>query len=212
MGGWALTLGPEEASADTSLSLPPGAFKGGELPDLSKVTEEVKGTRLMVDRDLVGPNPGPGVTARITLRSGGVSRMASEATWRLGNHDYALAHQVVWRMSDVGHKPVWERLNAPPPADPPLPDVEPPLPTLKGLQPEDDFGAKLGIYHVTDETLPPTVVGTLSPAVMREHYRAHYPLLGEDNVDGAQLPSIKGNQIEQVNCGGAQAPLKPSGP
>jgi hypothetical protein len=206
LAGWALTLGPDEASADTSLSLPPGAFKGGELPNLGKVTEEVKGIKAMVDRALVGPDPGPGVAARITLRSGGISRMASEATWRLGTRDYALAHQVVWRMSDVGQQPTWERLNAPPQAA----QVEPPLQTLNGLEPEDDFGVKLRIYHVTDEALPPTV-GILSPAVMQEHYRAHYLLLGEKNPANEQLPSIKGNQIEQVNCGAGQAPLKPSG-
>lgn len=203
MEGWALTLGPEEASADTSLNLPPGAFKGGELPNLSDITKEVTGIEKMVDRALVGPNPGAGVAARITLRSGGISRMASEATWRLGNRDYALAHQVIWRMSDVGHQPTWERLDG-------TPQTDPPLATLKGLEPEDDFGVKLKIYHVTDEALPPTV-GTLDPAVMREHYRAHYLLLGENDPADPLLPSIKGNHIEQVNCGAGQAPVKPSG-
>lgn len=206
MEGWALTLGPEEATADTSLRLPPAAFQGGELPDLSEVTEEVTGIKKMVDRELLGLNPGPYVAARITLRSGGVSRMASEATWRLGDRDYALAHQVTWRMSDVSHQPTWERLNGQPGVAPP----PSPLPTLNDLEPEDDFGIKLRIFHVTPEALPPKV-GTLSPEVMQAHYRAHYVLLDENDPEPEQLPRIKGSHIEQVNCGAGQAPVKPVG-
>jgi hypothetical protein len=195
--GWALTLGPEDASADTNL-VHNGTTPGGVLPDLSEITEAVLGMRKTISPDLLTAVPGDGVGARITLRSGGVTRMASEAVWEIGGKEVALAHQVTWRMSDVDHVLNWTGLNGKPDTDPK------PLDTLKSLEPEDDLGYKLRIFHVTDAALPPKG-GILEPAVMREHFRAFYPLLGVEVQDGRLLPSIKSKLINQVNCGAVQA-------
>ncbi|HEX9938794.1 MAG TPA: hypothetical protein VGB15_16765 [Longimicrobium sp.] len=195
--GWALVLGPENASADTNLTHK-GTTPGGALPDLSQITHDVLGARKTVDPALLSVTPGGAVAARITLRSGGVTRMASEASWEIGGKEIALAHQVTWRMSDVDHVLRWEGLDGKPDSDPR------PLDTLKSLEPEDDLGYKLRIFHVTEEALPPKG-GILAPAVMREHFRAFYPLLGVDQQDASLLPSIKGKHINQVNCGAAQS-------
>jgi hypothetical protein len=194
MEGWALILGPEQASADLTLLPPQGASQGGALPNLSELTGK------KVPRALVGPEPGDRVAARITLRSGRVTRMASEATWEIGGHPFPLAHQVTWQMSDVDHALEWQGLNG-------RPNTEPkPLETLQDLEPEDDLGYKLRIFHVTREGLPPKG-GILKPEVMRAHYRAFYPLLGENDPGDDLLPRIKGKHIHQVNCGGGQAAL-----
>lgn len=207
MEGWALTLGPDEASAERDLVPPPGAFQGGELPDLTEITKEgPDDPGKTVDRALVGLNPGNKVAARITLRSGRVARILSEARWRIGTRDYALAHHVTWRMSDVGEKLDWARLDVEPGADLP----EEPLANLNELTPEADLGYKLEIFHVTRDALPPKG-GILAPAVMREHFRAFYPLIGEGAPGPNLLPTIKGFQINQVNCGSGQAKLKPKG-
>jgi hypothetical protein len=204
MEGWALTLGPEHASADTSLRprwdadqdpVRPAwdADQGAVLPDLSELT----GGRT-VHRSLLGKVPEDRVAARITLRSGGVARMASEATWEIGGKDFALAHQVTWTM-DIDDELRWEGLND-------RPDDHPkPLEKLEDLEPEDDGKPdddvlyRLRIFHVTEDALPPRG-GTLHPAVMRAHYRAFYPLLGEDYPGDELLPRMKSTAVLEVNC------------
>jgi len=188
MEGWALTLGPEDASADTSLRPSWEADQDPELPDLSRLTGGNT-----VHPALLGTYPGDNVAARITLRSGGILRMASEGTWEIGGQDFALAHQVTWRM-EIDDELKWEGLNDKSDDDPK------PLERLADLEPEDDLVYKLRIFHVTEDALPPRG-GTLHPAVMRAHYRAFYPLLGEDYPADDLLPRMKSTSIVEVNCG-----------
>src|ERR1041384_7267906 len=96
MEGWALALGPANASADTTLA-PRDAASKGQLPNLT----ELAGGDKKVDAALVGLEPGDRVAARITLRSGWVTRLDSEATWEIAGQSFALAHQVTWWMPDV---------------------------------------------------------------------------------------------------------------
>jgi len=201
MEGWALTLGPDNASADTSLLPPQGALPGGVLPDLSKITGRT------LDPGLVGMNPGAGVAARITLRSGKVTRMASESTWAIGNDTIALAHQVTWRMWDVEPELKWEPLGGRPQTQT---YPRPPLATLDELEPEDDLDYRLRIFHVTDDALPPRG-GTLKPSEMRSHFRGFYPLLGVNDPVDELLPRILEKQIVEVNCTGGRAALPPTG-
>ncbi|HEV7588509.1 MAG TPA: hypothetical protein VGO40_10375, partial [Longimicrobium sp.] len=136
MEGWALILGADHASADTTLVPPAGTPQGGVLPNLSKITGKT------VHPALLGRTPGDLVAARITLRSGGVVRLASEATWVIDGREYALAHQVTWKM-EADNLLKWEGLNGKADGDPK------PLEKLEELEPEDDLRYKLRIFHVT---------------------------------------------------------------
>jgi hypothetical protein len=209
MEGWALTLGPRHASADTSL-LPKsdadhdrvrpvsGADHGAVLPDLSELTRDGR-----VRRALLGKEPENRVAARITLRSGGITRMASEATWEMGGRDFALAHQVTWTM-DIDDELKWEGLDDKPDDHPkPLRKLEELEPEDDG-KPEDDVLYRLRIFHVTEDALPPRG-GTLHPAVMRAHYRSFYALLGDNDPDDKLLPRMKSTAVVEVNCGAGSA-------
>jgi hypothetical protein len=189
MEGWALTLGSGNADATTDL-VP--LRKGGELPDLSDLTGN------KVNRDLVGLDPGDRVAARITLLSGSVVRMAHESKWEIKRRVFPLAHQVTWQMKVETPVLTWEPLYGKSRADDKLPQ------TLEELEPEDDLGYKLRIFHVTEEALPPRG-GVLRPAEMRAHYRAFYPLLEVDDPAPELLPRIRERQVVEVNCGAAQA-------
>jgi hypothetical protein len=193
--GWALTLGPAQGNAETTLTPPKGKPRGGTLPDLSSLTNNQR-----VASALVGPAPGTAVAARITLRSGGVTSLASEAEWEIEGRKFALAHQVTWTMSDGGAGLQWARLYGPP-------DINPPLNSLDELEPENDLSYKLRIFHVTDDALPPRG-GILQPAVMREHYRALYPLLGITNPASTLLPRMVSSGVVDVNCAGGKAKLE----
>jgi hypothetical protein len=201
MDGWALTLGSADEPLNSDLVAPAGAPRPAALPNLSDITGNP------VRRALLGPNPGPRVAARITLYSGKVSRMASEARWEIDGKGFPIAHQVTWKLEvDPGTELTWERLNGGAQAD-----ARPPLAKLKDLEPEDDLGYKLRIFHVTEKALPPRG-GTLKPSEMRAHYSTFYPLVGEDYPPDKLLPRITEKHIDRVNCGSGQgSPPPPPG-
>jgi hypothetical protein len=199
MEGWALTIGRENAPADawTDLLPPRDAVSDGELPDLSKITGKP------VHPALLGKKPNSKVAARITLRSGRVTRITSEAKWKIDRDEFALAHQVTWEM-DARSVLSWEGLNGKPDGDPK------PLEKLEDLEPEDDLGYKLRIFHVTEDALPPRG-GMLHPAEMRAHFGAFYPLVGEDFPKDALLPRMISRSSVEVNCGAAKGAPPPGG-
>jgi hypothetical protein len=99
----------------------------------------------------------------------------------------------------------WDRLAGRPD------DVRRPLASLEELEPDDDLGYRLRIFHVTEDALPPRG-GTLSPSTMRAHFRAFFPLLGLAEPTDDLLPRIAEKHIVEVNCTGAQATLLPPKP
>jgi len=201
MEGWALTLGTRDAKtntfaapdANTDLSPPAGAINSGVLPDLTSLTSAAN----TVAPGLRGDSPGNLVAARITLRSGKVTRIDSEATWEIKRTEFPLAHRVTWEMPGDDVMVEWRGLNNTTPATRPFD-------TLDTLEPEDDLGYKLRVFHVTEDALPPKG-GTLKPSVMREHYRAFFPLIGINAPGDELLPRISEKHIDQVNCGAGQA-------
>jgi len=202
MEGLALELGPEPANARTQLTPPPGAPVGGELPNLADAVQRASGGAgpVTVSPNFLGPNPGDLVAARVTLRAGEVIRLASEATWEIEGIPVALAHRVTWRVPglDPAAPLTWTGLNG-------KAGVTPPLQRLDELEPEDDLSYTLRIFHVTEDAFPLSG-GKLSPEVMRQHFRAFYPLLGVNDPGDSLLPKITGVHINQVNCGGGHAP------
>jgi hypothetical protein len=197
MEGWALLLGPENGSANLDLDHKVAAGgKKAELPDLTTITNDKK-----VDRALVGPMPGHRVAARVTLRSGKLHDLDSEADWDIDGKPYALAHRVVWEMDVDPALPLeWKGLNGK--SD----NNAKPLESLIKLAPESNLSYTLTISHVTEKALEQDGA-TLDPAVMREHFRAFYPLLGENAPAAGLLPSIKGKGIGKVNCAGSRAQI-----
>lgn len=202
MEGLALELGPDPANARTQLTPPPGAPVGGALPHLGEAVQRATGAPgpATVSPQFVGPNPGGRVAARVTLRAGEVIRLASEAEWVIEGVSVALAHRVTWRVPglDPSANLSWTGLNG-------NPNTAPPLRRLDELEPEDDLSYTLRIFNVTANAFPLSF-GKLAPEVMRQHFRAFYPLLGVDDPDDSLLPQITGVHINQVNCGGGQVP------
>jgi hypothetical protein len=174
--GWALVLGQGESSADLSLKPLQEPELGAEIADLTDLTGAT------IDRALVGDAPHDKVAARITLRSGRITRLISEAHFKLGGQTFALAHQVIWKMQGVPHKLDWRRLHATEPSVP--------LETLKSLSTEENLGYKLKIFAVTEDALPPWKAGELSAADIKRHYAMLYTLLGIDHPGNDLLPEV----------------------
>lgn len=193
MKGWALVLGEGDASADTTLEPPVLPPLGDEVVNLTNLIDKE------IERRLVADQHNPEVAARITLRSGRVTRVVAEAEWELKNRSIFLAHQVTWEMLGVPHDLTWIKL------DPNAGD--PPLKSLKELEPEDNLGYRIEIHHVTNEGLPPTSGGPLKPEEMAEHFRAFYSLFGMGQVDDSLLPKLKSQGVKGVNCGTSSAML-----
>ena len=195
--GWALELGDPSSKAETNLVPPTNPPQGTRLVNLNEIAGAT------VDPTLLRDEPDERVAARVTLRSGRVTRLVSEANWKIGGNVVALAHQVTWQMQGVAHKLDWKRLTAPE-------DQDPPLASLKELDTEDDLGYRIRIFHVTENSLPPNSGAALQPEQMKHHFRALYEMLGVQ-PDADMLPEFKSKPADGVNCGAGQAPVKPTG-
>lgn len=203
MEGWALVLGNEAESADTSITPVPPPSTGEEVVDLTDVTGGA-----LIDRDLVQDQVHPKIVSRVTLHRGKVTKLDAEATWKIKKRDVFMAYRVAWRIENVPEKLTWIRLGA---------SGNEPLASLADIE-HDSLGPngekvyRLTLYHTTNEALPPNDRGPLDPKQVRHHFRAFYTLFGitipDDDDD--RLPQIdKSAFIGKVNCGTAKAELEP---
>lgn len=188
--GWALQLGGARASADTTLQPQSGRSHGETIVDLTPVAGPLS-RQVLRDGSLA---------ARIELRSGGVRRLESGATWEFGGDRVAMASQVTWSIPGITDADVvWTRLGDG--------SAERPVGALSDLA--DGGGrVRLAVYHVAPEALPPCAGGRLAPEAVRAHFRAFYDLYGFDPRE-RHLPShprsIGGPRTERALDAGLKA-------
>jgi hypothetical protein len=200
--GWGLELDGLGGPADTSLQptrpqpVPP-PVPPTEIVDLSVLT----GNR-QLPRRLVEDGPDPEVNARITLRSGRISTAYSEAEWIFQGRSVRMAFRVVWEMDvDPDQELRWLPLQ---------PTSPPPIRKLSEL---GSGPYRFAVYHVPDRALPPDPAdaGRLTPALVKDHFRALYVLFGIGNPGEDLLPQpLPG--IGNAHCGSSQASVPPPPP
>jgi hypothetical protein len=198
MEGWALELGPQEAIAETTLQPAELDPDDAEVVNLSALTND-----RMLPRRLIEGNDPPEVNARISLRSGRLARIESEAKWEFQGHPVEMAFRTVWTMEGLDpDEPLrWQSMGA---------TARPPIMRLSDLGPGPNH--RIEIYHVPDRALPPDPndEGRLLPSQVKDHFRALYVLFGISNPGEHMLPQPL-SAIGTAHCGSSSAQVTPTG-
>jgi len=198
LAGWALTLGPASGAAQFRTLNPQ---HGREILNLTAATVRSKPPAgLKVKPELI-TGPHDRVTARITLRGGGVAHTKAEALWRFDNRWVEMVTAVYWEMEirDVEAPLAWASIGA---------GGDPPLATLSSLGDEQPLehvrdqlaartGYRLDVFHST--------LTDLKPEEVEHHFRAYYDML-EHTPTPDELPHNR-QEGPKVHCGSAQALL-----
>lgn len=197
--GWTLELGPQKGEASTDLTL---LTTKAEIVDLDKLTEvtEAEGGRKVKPELITTPNST--IATRITLRTGKLISLESEAVWKLNGKEVHMAHRGVWEIDNAEDALEWKSVGG---------NGTPPPKSLTALGGEQDLGNgkkgyRLRVFHVTENSLPPNDFGTLKPKEVKEHFRVFYEVV-EHSPAPHQLPEPGEGEGKTVNCGMAQAQL-----
>jgi hypothetical protein len=195
MDGWALELGPRDAAvADTTLEPAQRVPEEARVVDLSGLTGQ------QIPRRLVERGDTAEVNARISLRSGRLAAIQSEATWDFNNTHVDMAFRFVWEMEVDPEEPLrWESMDA---------TARPPITKFSDLGPHPNY--QIAIYHVPDHALPPDPddEGRLQPSQVKDHFRALYVLFGISNPSEELLPQPPA-AIGTAHCGSSSAQVTP---
>ncbi len=173
---WALELGAGEASAETSLRPEQAVANDEEIVNLNDLAGHP------LDPALIEDMGDERVVSRLVLRAGKVASLHSEARWKIGEKQHAMANRVVWRIENFSDEQArWTPLHDDSGQQPAVP----PLSTLAG----DDGVIRVDVFHVTEDSLPPTNSGTLRTSEVQDHFKAFYELYGVANPTPDRLPS-----------------------
>lgn len=197
MEGWALELGPQEATADTTLQPAESHPETARVVDISALTDGRTLPRRLVER-----GDAPEVNARISLRSGRLAWIEAEAEWLFKGAPVDMAFRTVWEMEDLNpDEPLrWESMDA---------TARPPITRLSDLGEGPDY--HIAIYHVPDRALPPDPNddGKLLPSQVKDHFRALYVLFGISNPGEHMLPQPR-SAVGTAHCGSSTAQVTPT--
>ncbi|HZG41432.1 MAG TPA: hypothetical protein VEY93_00635 [Longimicrobium sp.] len=205
MEGLELVLGQASGtgSADLdSLGLP----DGGEVVDLTYVTENASGVGLKAPLELVNETPRE-VVSRVKVGDGRAVRREAEAYWRFKNERVFMAHTLTWEINNVPDVLVWNRMSG----TTAIPLVK--LSDLGGQQPlpvdhagEQKHGYCLLVSHTMGNDVPGK--GELNEKAVKEHFRHFYHALGHHRPNPGELPELDcdkrpAERLGKFNCGAA---------
>jgi hypothetical protein len=194
---WALVLGPDVGTADTTLEPQEPPAHDAEMVNLSTISHK------QLDRTLI-TDPDPRIAARVTLRAGKLLRIKSLAKWHLNGKKVFMAHEATWRIDDLPGGPLeWIPLD-----QPGTPPPTPPLQFLSQLSADGDGVYRISLFHVSEEALPPNT-GTLNIDKVKAHFRLFYALFPHEPSDSELPHRDDGLPSFGFNCPTAQAVLKP---